>query len=550
MYNSIKCARASLCRILGYRVRYTILNVYPRNLRKFTTESNTQLVESKSTLNAFGLPETREFFVPGITTDPFYKDISLPKRCIGCGAQFQTIDQNKPGYVCSDVLNESGARGSSKLPRIRGVEIENAPEGVEVNKAELGRFSIKKRRVICQRCYKLQYYKRLDTKNEVDSSRETLVKEFLDGENLKRNALKRVISSNLTAKQFPVLMTQLESETNIANNSVKISSTSEIISNMATRIKNNSLILFVLDLTNLEISVIPELYIALRNRTLEVIWIANKIDVLPKVVDHSEIKRWLKSVVRHIGNSKSSDVILISSSKGTGFDKLEHRFKEYLRVGDPRNIYVVGATNVGKSTFVNRFLDFIKYKHVGTLNLRRSVGGTTRSAIPGTTLEFIEFGLPSGFKLIDTPGIPIISQIPSLLYKPVDLISIAMTKTINPLYIKLDEGQTLLIGALGRVDLVQGSKCIVQCFFACTLIIEIGPLQVKISLNIKVTVNCNGPKPLDEFVICGLGWFSFSGTGPKIVEMFVPKGVNFLRRPAMITNPPRAADKFNIINQR
>eukprot|EP00375_Theileria_parva_P002900 XP_765581.1 hypothetical protein [Theileria parva strain Muguga] len=135
--------------------------------------------------------------------------------------------------------------------------------------AEFGRFSTKKRRVICQRCYKLQYYKRLDTKNEVESSREMLVKEFLDTENLKRNSVKRVISSNLNSKQFPVLMTQLESETNIAHNSVKISSTSEIISNMATRIKNNSLILFVLDLTNLEISVIPELYIALRNRALD-----------------------------------------------------------------------------------------------------------------------------------------------------------------------------------------------------------------------------------------------------------------------------------------
>lgn len=38
--------------------------------------------------------------------------------------------------------------------------------------------------------------------------------------------------------------------------------------------------------------------------------------------------------------------------------------------------------------------------------MKRAVGGATRSPLPGTTLDLIPFGLPKGFKVIDTPGIP------------------------------------------------------------------------------------------------------------------------------------------------
>lgn len=50
-------------------------------------------------------------------------------------------------------------------------------------------------------------------------------------------------------------------------------------------------------------------------------------------------------------------------------------------------------------------------RHFGTLFLKREVGGATRSALPGTTLDLMPFGLPKGFKLIDTPGIPSESQV-------------------------------------------------------------------------------------------------------------------------------------------
>lgn len=60
-----------------------------------------------------------------------------------------------------------------------------------------------------------------------------------------------------------------------------------------------------------------------------------------------------------------------------------------------RNVYVVGCTNVGKSTFINRII-------------KQATGEgevITTSHFPGTTLDMIEIPLDDGSALYDTPGI-------------------------------------------------------------------------------------------------------------------------------------------------
>src|SRR5699024_11774729 len=66
---------------------------------------------------------------------------------------------------------------------------------------------------------------------------------------------------------------------------------------------------------------------------------------------------------------------------------------EQMRKG--KDIYVTGVTNVGKSTFLNAFI-------------QRSTGikeAITTSYFPGTTLGFITIPLDDDAALIDTPGI-------------------------------------------------------------------------------------------------------------------------------------------------
>lgn len=535
---------------------------------RFSTDASTVSVDrlQRSSLSDFGLNASEDTFVPGITLDPFYKEPNVPKRCIGCGALFQSRDSTKPGYVDSDVLREFGARGSAKIPRLKGVEIDRVPEGVQVDKCEDGRFQRLKRRAICRRCYRLQYYKRVDLTCETSHVESEATKS--------RDAPTRLVQKP-QPKAPGILRMPEEADKTIAAKGSKMASAPEVISNMTRRIKSDGLVLYLVDVVNIEATVLPELYIAIRNKAMEVIWIVNKVDVLPDGTDLPGIKRWLRSMARHIGNAKNSDVFLVSSAKGTGFDALERRLKEFLTVENARPIYVVGAVNVGKSTFVNRFLSYISYSDAGTLQMRRGTGGATRSAIPGTTMEFIEFGLYGGFKLIDTPGIPVSSTLLQLLHRPVDLVSIALNRTINPLVIRLDAGQSLLLGALLRIDMIEGSVANFHCFISSGVTIEVcrtvsaeDIMNYKAGVRIfpphakedyerlrpfskyRVTINCSSSALVDDLVIPGLGWISPSGTGPKVIEVHAPKGLDVLRRSAMIRQPYRKTVNASVLRGR
>merc|ERR1719460_192642 len=102
------------------------------------------------------------------------------------------------------------------------------------------------------------------------------------------------------------------------------------------------------------------------------------------------LRLWVRQMARQAKNAANLDVLLISAATGFGFDKLEDRLKVHM-MGEKKWIYVMGRTNSGKSTFVNRFLNHIGYAHLGKVYMKQGVGGVTRSAVPGTTLTFNAF---------------------------------------------------------------------------------------------------------------------------------------------------------------
>ena len=85
-------------------------------------------------------------------------------------------------------------------------------------------------------------------------------------------------------------------------------------------------------------------------------------------------------------------MLLVSAEKGKYILEAAEAIEHY-RHG--RDVYVVGCTNVGKSTFINRLI--------------KQVSGEgdiiTTSHFPGTTLDMIEIPLDDGHALFDTPGI-------------------------------------------------------------------------------------------------------------------------------------------------
>ena len=104
--------------------------------------------------------------------------------------------------------------------------------------------------------------------------------------------------------------------------------------------------------------------------------IGNKRDILPKSIKDRKIIHWLRRQLKEEG-IKPIDVILSSGTKNYNLDLLIDKIDEY-RKG--RDVYIVGATNVGKSSLINALL-----KHSN-----ENENLITTSEFPGTTFDLIE----------------------------------------------------------------------------------------------------------------------------------------------------------------
>lgn len=182
-----------------------------------------------------------------------------------------------------------------------------------------------------------------------------------------------------------------------------------------------------------------------------VLLVGNKVDLLPQSTNKRKLEQWLYRIAKNVG-LKVIGVYLISSKKGHRIEELAKRMELERKRKD---IYVVGVTNVGKSTFINRFI----------ANSTGEKDAITTSYFPGTTLGFIEIPLDEHTALIDTPGIINKQQIAHYVSKK-DLKLITPNNEVKARNYQLNSGQTLFIGGLARFDFIKGDKQPFVCFFA------------------------------------------------------------------------------------
>ena len=211
---------------------------------------------------------------------------------------------------------------------------------------------------------------------------------------------------------------------------------------------HNCLVVYIVDLFDYNGSIINGLTRHLNNN--DILVVGNKRDVLPKSVKDIKIEHWLRRQLKESG-IKPVDVILSSAVKNYNLDLLIDKIEQYR---NNRNVYVVGVTNVGKSSLINALL-----KHYS-----QSENLITTSEFPGTTLDLIEIPLDDDSYLYDSPGIINDHQIAHLV-KDEDLKIIIPKSELRPISYQLNSQQTLYFGGLARLDYIKGEKTSFTCFF-------------------------------------------------------------------------------------
>jgi ribosome biogenesis GTPase YqeH len=267
-----------------------------------------------------------------------------------------------------------------------------------------------------------------------------------------------------------------------------------------------------------------------------VLLVGNKVDLLPKSLKRGRLTQWMRERAHEEG-LRPIDILLTSARKSNEMADLLEKIEEY-RNG--RDVYVVGVTNVGKSTLINQIIK----QTAGVQDL------ITTSQFPGTTLDKIEIPLDDGHYLFDTPGIIHRHQMAHYLGKK-DLKIIAPHKEIKPKVYQLNAGQTLFLGGLARFDFIQGDRAP----FVAYVSNDIDPHRTKLEKadafyekHIGGLLQPPRPDEVESFpelvrfefsikeksdiVFAGLGWVTV--TKPAVVAGWAPKGVDVLTRKALI----------------
>ena len=273
--------------------------------------------------------------------------------------------------------------------------------------------------------------------------------------------------------------------------------------------ETKDLVINITDLLNLEKD-IGQIRSIIPNKMILVL---NKKDVLPKSVKETKLIKYLEEMGIHF-----EEVIVISANKNYNIDYLLKRIKFYQT---SKKVYVVGHTNAGKSSLINKLIQ----------NYSDNNQELTMSPLPSTTLNTVTIEINDYLTLIDTPGLvdtgSILNHIdPSMVKK------ISPRKEIKPKTFQLKTNQSIVIEDFIRIDYVEGEKNSFTLFVS-------NDLKVKRLLNSsnkddlkdlnKVTYQV---KYDEDLVIKGLGFVKIVNKG--VIDVYIDKNVETFMRKSLI----------------
>lgn len=199
--------------------------------------------------------------------------------------------------------------------------------------------------------------------------------------------------------------------------------------------KTDDLVLYVVDVLNLpnNLQDIREMV------TNDCILVLNKRDLLPLSVKEEKILEYMNNL-----NLGYDDIVIVSSEKNINMDLL---LKKIERFKKSNNVYVIGYTNAGKSSLINKFI-----KNYGDGDTKLTI-----APLPSTTLDKIIIPINENLTLVDTPGIidkdNVINFVDSKMYKKLN-----SKKEIKPKTYQLSKNESLLVGDIMRIDYIEGDR--------------------------------------------------------------------------------------------
>ncbi|CAG9804661.1 unnamed protein product [Chironomus riparius] len=183
------------------------------------------------------------------------------------------------------------------------------------------------------------------------------------------------------------------------NTAISVSIKPEDYINIISSIKDQSALAIVMvDLLDFPCSIFPNLSNIL-GKTRPIFLVGNKVDLIPRDSQNylDNVKQSLRSEALKMGfeNKSIKHTALISAKTGYGVEELITKLHQIWKYKG--NVYLIGCTNVGKSSLFNAFLRSDYCKSEATNLIQRA----TASPWPGTTLKMLKFPIlrPSDFRV-------------------------------------------------------------------------------------------------------------------------------------------------------
>lgn len=229
--------------------------------------------------------------------------------------------------------------------------------------------------------------------------------------------------------------------------------------------KDNKHTIFMVDFLSLSDKVM-DIYKKIKGKKLLLI---SKIDIIPKSIKLDNIRKYIAN------KYNINEVKFISSNNNYGVISLLN----YLNDRNINTSYILGLSNSGKSTLLNKIIDITNSK----------LSKITTSHNKNTTLDFIRLNITDNLTLIDSPGFIIDT------YNQ----NVKENKLVNPITYQVKKGETLKIN---DIYLNFSNNASITIYSNCNLIAK---KYYKEDINYDYNMEI---KDNTDLIILGLGFIN------------------------------------------